>query len=164
MALLTMTRRKPTADELAARREAELDAAETAEWLAELAAGQAALDEQRRAAEWRADDEQRAALAYWDSPAGRARLDGFVDAVMDRSAGWTLARARAAVPTNGRRGSRGFTDPKPVFGASFDDVAAAIVRRAPRVSLAWFQVYMRVCGCCESGAALKARWKAATGR
>lgn len=158
MALLTMRRRKPTPDELAARREAELEAADTAAWRAELAAGAARLDEQRRAADERAQqaaDERRSA-------AGRARLDATVDDMLDGFGDLTLAAARATVTEDGRRRLKTFTGPTPVLGCDRDEVATSIVRRAPRVSLAWFQLYMRALGCAESSDALKARFRRAT--
>lgn len=151
MALLMMRRRKPTADELADRREAAEEAAEEALRAARMEAlRQEAV---RRAQE--ADDERKSA-------AGRRRLDSVVDDVMDGFGDLTLAAARATVTEDGRRRRKTFTDPAPVLGSDRDEVAASIVRRAPRVSLAWFQVYMRALGCAESSDALKTRFRRAT--
>lgn len=155
----------------AAERERELDERDRAEWLAGLDAARnasalAVAETADRAAEAEraAADRARAVADYFRTPAGRAKLDDHVQAVMDHAGDWTLAQARAHIKTDGRSGKSRFTDPKPVFGAQPDDVAAAIVRRWPVVSLEWFTVYMRVCGCCESRASLRERWKVARGR
>lgn len=144
MSLLTMTRRKPSADALAARREAELDAADTAEWLAELAAGQAALDERRREAERRARAAARLAAAL---------LDAVVDELLEALDGMTQAEVRDALRADRDRWAR------PFAGAPLDDVLAAVMRRDVRAGRDRVVLLARAAGCRGSQADLHAAYR-----
>jgi hypothetical protein len=137
MALLMTRRRRPTLDELADRREAELEAAETA-------ARNARMEALRQEAARRAADERRTALA---------RLDRSVDELLDVTDGMTQAEVRDALRADRNRWAR------PFAGAPLDDVLAAVIRRDPRAGRDRVVLLARAAGCRGSQAELHAAYR-----